>query len=45
MRSIRTDLQPEPVGTIEDPSDILERVTVDMTVEMIKINKPAEAAK
>ena len=45
VRSIRTDLQPEPVGTIEDPSDILERVTVDMTVEMIKINKPAEAAK
>ena len=45
VRSIRTDLQPEPVGTIEDPSDSLERVTVDMTVEMIKINKPAEAAK
>ena len=45
VRSIRTDLQPDPVGTVEDPSDILERVTVDMTVEMIKINKPAEAAK
>lgn len=45
VRSIRTDLQPDPVGTIEDPSDILERVTVDMTVEMIKLNKPAEAAK
>ena len=45
IRSIRTELQPDPVGTVEDPSDILERVTVDMTVEMIKLNKPAEAAK
>ena len=43
--SIRTDLQPDPVGTVEDPSDILERVTVDMTVELIKINKPQQAEK
>ena len=45
VRSIRTDLQPDPVGTIEDPSDILERLTVDMTVDLIKINKPKEADK
>ena len=45
ISSIRTDLQPDPVGTVEDPSDILERVTVDMTVELIKINKPQQAEK
>ena len=45
VRSIRTDLQPDPVGTIEDPSDILERVTVDMTVDLIKLNKPQQAEK
>lgn len=44
IRSLRTDLQPDPVGNIEDPSDILERLTVDMVVELIQINKPAPAA-
>ncbi|MBR5623500.1 Amuc_1100 family pilus-like protein [bacterium] len=45
IRNIRTDLQPDPVGTVEDPSDILERVTVDMTVDLIKLNKPQQAEK
>lgn len=45
IRNIRTDLQPDPVGTIEDPSDILERLTVDMTIELVQINKPAQAAE
>ncbi|MBR5902364.1 Amuc_1100 family pilus-like protein [bacterium] len=45
IRNIRTDLQPDPVGTVEDPSDILERVTVDMTVDLIKINKQQQAEK